>query len=38
MSNKTIKKETELRELSCRKGILLPLREKKRVINFFLKD
>ena len=37
MSNKMIKKkknETTLRELSCRKGVLLPFREKERFFFF----
>ena len=42
MSNKMILKkekenETTLRELSCRKGVLLPFREKERFFFFFLK-
>ena len=44
MSNKMILKkekekenETTLRELSCRKGVLLPFREKERFFFFFFK-
>ena len=37
MSNKTIKKKA-LKELHCRKGLLLPLREKKKDIYIYIKD
>ena len=36
MSNKRIKKKKALKELHCRKGLLLPLREKKKDIYIYI--